>query len=162
MFWEFITMFGEPQFWIGASFTSLLLFFTIPKKTRKYIIWFTFLVLPAVTLSYAASYGLKLIFKIPRPCLGLSFCPSTYSFPSGHASVIFAAMIALAFHYKNKKLGLLLVLFACLVSLSRIMLNVHTFMDIIFGGLIGTSTGFLVQSVYESHYKDIKKMTSEI
>jgi len=162
MIGEIITVFGGVEFWVGAALVSLIFLFTIPKKTRKNIAWFVFLTLPAVIMSYAVIYVMKTYFKIPRPCLGLTTCPSTYSFPSGHAAVIFAAMTTLAFHYKSKRLGLILFIFGGLVALSRLMLGVHAIEDVIVGSIIGIIIGIIVQKANENYQKEIKEIISEI
>jgi undecaprenyl-diphosphatase len=162
MIWEIITVFGSVEFWVGAALISMIFLFTVPKKARKNIAWFVFLTLPAVTMSYAVVYVMKTYFKIPRPCLGLITCPSTYSFPSGHAAVIFAAVTTLAFHYKNKCLGIILFILGCLVALSRLILGVHTAEDIIVGSLIGIVIGILIQKANENYRKEIGKIVSDI
>ena len=162
MIWEVLSIFGDVQFWVGAALTSLLFLFTVPKKARKHIGWFIFQTLPAIIISYGVVRILKFLFEIPRPCFGLSFCPTTYSFPSGHAGVIFAATTILSLHYKNKRFTYLLFIFSCLVALSRIMLNVHRLEDIVFGSLIGLVTGFLVQKAYTNYQKEIKEFVSEL
>jgi membrane-associated phospholipid phosphatase len=162
MIWEIITAFGDVEFWVGASIISLIFFFTIPKKARKNIAWFIFLTLPAVIMSYAVVYAMKIYFKIPRPCLGLTTCPSTYSFPSAHAAVIFAAMTTLAFHYKNKRLSIILFIIGCLVALSRLILGVHTAEDIIVGSIIGIVIGIFIQKANENYRKEIREIVSDV
>jgi undecaprenyl-diphosphatase len=161
-FWEFISIFGDVQFWVGAALTSLLFLFAVPKKTRKNIVWFVFLVLPAVIISYSITFGLKNFLKTPRPCFGVDACPISYSFPSGHATVIFAAMTTLSLHYKNRKLTVLSMFFGLLVSVSRVMLGVHEPLDVIAGSIIGIVSGFLVYRAYENYQKEIKGIISEI
>ena len=100
-FWEIISGFGSLYFWIGASLTCLLLFFAVPKKSRKYFVWFIFLVLPSIIIADSISHGVKFILRIPRPCYGLPDCPAGYSMPSGHATVAFAAMTVLGLHYRK-------------------------------------------------------------
>jgi len=149
-FWEIITMFGDLKFWIAASIMNLIVCMNIPRKLRKYLVWFVFLVLPSVVISYSITSFLKLIFKVPRPCFSLNGCPQTFSFPSGHATVAFAALTVIALYYKNKKIALFLLLFACLVSYSRVVLNVHYFEDIVAGSFIGIATAVTVWKTYES------------
>ena len=162
MFWQFLSIFGDIQFWVGAAIISILFLFTIPKKARKHVAWFVFLVLPAVIISSTITLGLKDIFRISRPCLGDQTCPSTYSLPSGHATVIFAAMTALSLHYKNKKMTLLFMFFAFLVTISRLMLGLHTLDDVVIGSIIGLITGILVEKTYENYQKEISKIVREI
>jgi len=161
-FWEFVSIFGDLQFWVGAALASLVLLLGTPKKARKNIVWFVFLVLPAVIISYSITFGLKDFLKIPRPCFGMETCPKDYSLPSGHATVIFAAMTTLSLYYKNKKLTILLMFFGLLVSVSRVMLGVHEPTDVIVGCIIGIVSGFLVYRAYENHQKEIKGIISKI
>jgi len=160
--WEVLSIFGDVQFWVGAALTSTLFLFTIPKRGKKHIAWFVFLVLPAVVMSWMVTGGLKEIFKIPRPCLGLSFCPTTYSFPSGHATVIFAAVTTLSLYYKDKRLAFLLYILSGFVALSRIILGVHRLEDVMIGLLIGIVIGILVQKAYDNYKKDVLELVSEI
>ncbi len=153
MFWEFITIFGGLQFWAGATLVALILFFVAPKKHRKYITWFVLLVLPAVIIGYGISYVLKIIFGIPRPCIGLPTCPTGFSFPSGHATVIFAATSVLMFHYKNKKLGIVFLILTGLVATSRVALGFHRIEDVFAGAIIGIVVGTFVEKVYKRYQK---------
>lgn len=156
VFWESITIFGDVQFWVGAALTALIILFAVPKKHRKYVAWFVFLVLPAVTIGYAIDYVLKLIFRIPRPCVGLSTCPSGFSFPSGHATVIFAVTSVLMFHYKNKRLGVFFLILSFLVAISRVMLGVHRVEDVLVGSIIGIIVGIFVQKAYRNYHTEIE------
>lgn len=162
MIWQILSIFGDLEFWIGASLVSLIFLFAVPKKARKNIAWFVFLTLPAVIMSYAVVYTMKIYFKIPRPCWGLIACPSDYSFPSAHAAVIFTAVTTLVFHYKNKHLGIILFLLGCLVALSRVILGVHTFEDIIVGSIIGIIIGTLIQKTNENYRKEIREILTEM
>jgi undecaprenyl-diphosphatase len=158
LFWEWITVFGDAQFWVGGGLTALILFFAVPKRHRKYIAWFIFLVLPAVSIGYGVGHILKLVFEIPRPCIGLSTCPTGFSFPSLHATVIFAASSVLIFHYKDKRLDVFFLILSVLVAVSRVMLGFHRIEDIIAGSIIGIVVGVLVQRVYENYHSEIKQM----
>jgi len=161
-FWEIISGFGSLYFWIGASLTCLFLFFAVPKKSRKYFVWFIFLVLPSVIISNSITHGIKLTLQVPRPCHGVSDCPAGYSMPSGHTTVIFAAMTVLGLHYKKRKHLLLALIFAQVVGMSRIILGVHTVPDVLVGSVIGMLTGFLVQKAYGMHYKDFERIVKKV
>ena len=78
--------------------------------------------LVVVVLGMAIKAGLA----HPRPCAGLSWCPSDYSFPSLHATAAFALMIA----FLNKRTYPLYLLFALFVSFTRLNLGVHVFVDV--------------------------------
>ncbi len=70
--------------------------------------------------------AIKAALAHPRPCAGESWCPTDYSFPSMHAAVAFALMIA----FLNKRAYPLYLLFALFVSFTRLNLGVHIFLDI--------------------------------
>ena len=156
--WEIVSSFGSLRLWVGASLACIVLFLVVPKSSRKYFIWFIFLVLPSVIIADSITHGIKLILQVPRPCHGLPSCPSGYSMPSGHTTVIFAAMTALGLHYKKRKHLLFALVFAGLVGISRVALGVHTIPDILVGSVVGILTGFIVQKAYEMHYKGFVKV----
>ncbi|MDD6490394.1 MAG: phosphatase PAP2 family protein [Clostridia bacterium] len=61
--------------------------------------------------------------------------PTDSSFPSGHTLFAFAAA-TIIFIY-NKKVGLLMYLFACIMAFSRLYLYVHFPTDVAFGAVLG-------------------------
>jgi membrane-associated phospholipid phosphatase len=69
-----------------------------------------------------------------------------HSFPSGHAArAMMLAVIALGMG--PTWLGLLLILWAPLVILSRVAMQVHYWSDVLAGGLLGLCIGLLVLRV---------------
>jgi undecaprenyl-diphosphatase len=154
LFWEIITIFGDIRLWVGLTI-AFLIFYILSRRERKKIAWVVFALLPAVILSYQITNFSKDFFKIPRPCLGLEYCPSSYSFPSGHATIIFAFASVVALAAKRKEFVVLSFLLAVLVSLSRVYLNLHTFADVFAGALIGIFTGCLV---YKAYHKASEKI----
>lgn len=162
IFWKLISFFGSLNFWIVLTISTIIIFLISSKKIKKRMRWFILTVLSSAFLSWLLTEILKRIFKVARPCLGLPFCPTTYSFPSGHATVIFAAVTTLSFHYKDKHLRIFLLASGILVALSRLMLGVHRLEDIIAGSIIGILTGFLVQKVYKTYHKEIGDIVKKI
>lgn len=69
---------------------------------------------------------------------------SSFSFPSGHSTAIFALITSLVLFQKSKKLELVLFLIALLVAYSRIYLSQHFLSDILFGSSIGLITACLI------------------
>lgn len=61
------------------------------------------------------------------------------SFPSGHTFFAFSAA-TVCFMY-NKKLGIIMFLFAFLMAFSRLYLYIHFPTDVLFGAIFGTVTG---------------------
>lgn len=64
------------------------------------------------------------------------------SFPSGHTMTIFAVTSLLAYFAAERLLGILLLLLACLVGLTRIYLCQHFFVDVYFGAILGLACCF--------------------
>lgn len=97
----------------------------------------------------AVSHLLKLVFSIDRPFIKWSdITPlvhsAGFSFPSDHAAVM--AGLAGAGFFIDHKLGILLIIFAVLVGISRIVLGVHYPLDILAGWLVGFVVGSIVMN----------------
>ena len=83
---------------------------------------------------------LKLVYGIDRPLIDASLDATTYSFPSGHASGSLALYGLTAYVlYRKKQSKVVIFILLCLVlavSLSRVILNVHYFSDVLGGWLV--------------------------
>ena len=77
-----------------------------------------------------------------------------YSFPSTHASSIFAVTVIISYYYR--KFLPLSLLIACLVSFSRIYVGVHYPYDVVAGAIFGTTCAFLVIGIERLISKKIK------
>lgn len=86
---------------------------------------------------------LKNLFQRERPFLvmeGINTLvkkPITYSFPSGHTTSSFTAMLSIVSNVKNKYIKMSVVILATLIIISRLYLGVHFLSDIIAGILLG-------------------------
>jgi undecaprenyl-diphosphatase len=84
---------------------------------------------------------MKVLVAYPRPFAVLpdviALVPDQggYSFPSMHTALTIAVAVSVYLHHK--RLGLLLILFALLVGISRIYIGVHYPVDVLVGGLLG-------------------------
>ena len=83
---------------------------------------------------------LKLVYGIDRPLIDASLDATTYSFPSGHAAGSLALYGLIAYVlYRKKQSRVVIFILLCLVlavSLSRVILNVHYFSDVLGGWLV--------------------------
>lgn len=95
---------------------------------------------------------IKTVYLVPRPCLKplIVSCPNDYSFPSGHATVVFI----LALSFINKRTYLFYLLFALFVDFTRIYLAIHTFYDIVGGLVIAAITYYAMNLVIKNDRKD--------
>lgn len=71
--------------------------------------------------------------------------PVESSFPSAHASLMFA--LAMSMYYANRKWGVAFFIFAIISSLSRVIVGVHYPLDIIAGAVVGIGAAILVEVV---------------
>ena len=95
-------------------------------------------------------FAVKHLVSRPRPdagasslsFLGPAFLPDADSFPSGHATSVFAVATAFASYYRG--LGPLLYALAAAVSAGRVYLARHYVSDIVAGAAIGTVIALLL------------------
>ncbi|MFQ5329677.1 MAG: phosphatase PAP2 family protein [Thermodesulfobacteriota bacterium] len=120
------------------------------RKSRQALL---LLLLVVAFSDFLSSSIFKELFQRVRPCVALENvhllvgCSGSFSFPSSHATNIFAAMVWLALHYRKGRPIFLIV--AILVAYSRIYVGVHYPLDVIGGACLGTSVAFLFIVVEE-------------
>ncbi len=70
-----------------------------------------------------------------------------YGFCSSHAANAFAVAVSFFLLTRSKSMGISLLLWAILISFSRIYLGVHYPLDVITGAFVGTSGAFILKYV---------------
>ncbi|OGT45255.1 MAG: hypothetical protein A3E83_08280 [Gammaproteobacteria bacterium RIFCSPHIGHO2_12_FULL_41_20] len=153
-----ITRLGDWTYYIKAA----LLLYLIAKIFKKpQLARFALFIVLTITVSGLLCDGMKVLCGRARPTLwfnkemyGFYFLHTPnalLSFPSGHATVITSAMVALSLawrRYASIFVGLLLV-----VSFSRVVVGAHYMSDILMGIYIGTITSILLyQKVYKNSH----------
>jgi undecaprenyl-diphosphatase len=103
----------------------------ISKNDKKFIIAFT---LSFLLTAFFVEYPLKNFFHRQRP-ISTNYCPTDFSFPSGHAATAFAAATVLTFFDKKRRFFYSTIAF--LIAYSRIYLGCHYFLDVFWGGVLG-------------------------
>lgn len=137
----FYTNLGDDGIiWIAVGLIML-----IPKKTRKCGI----MVLAALLVMLVVNnIILKNLIARPRPCatypelVELVHIPTSYSFPSGHT--VSAMAVAFTILTQHKKLGIVAVIMAFLMALSRLYVGVHFPTDVYGGIIVGAAIAFAV------------------
>lgn len=104
------------------------------------------------TTTFVSVQFIKVIVAHPRPFAVLpevvTLIPDQagYSFPSMHTALTVAVAMSVLVHHR--RLGLLLVLFALLVGISRIYVGVHYPVDVLVGGLLGWAIASLFHKLF--------------
>jgi undecaprenyl-diphosphatase len=113
--------------------------------------WYTFFLLfCSAFFTWLVTAALKISFMIPRPYVTLNLTPlfneSSYSFPSNHAA--FFAALALASFSVNKTVGRIVAVCALLIGLSRMVIGVHTPLDVFAGFCVGIIISFICVKIF--------------
>ena len=160
-------------FWIFLSYKesniffylSLLIFYFYKEsKTIKLSEVFYSLLFIAIMILIADQTAnlFKDSFQRLRPCYNESLidsvrlvtesCGGKYGFFSAHASNSFSLAVFFGLLYKNKFRYIIYIslIYASLISYSRIYLGVHFPLDILFGGVYGITIGLVVFRIYEN------------
>ena len=122
-----------------------------------------YLVSSVVFADQFSSSFLKPLFKRLRPCHVDAFqswihlpagCGGQFGFCSSHAANSFAIAVGFYLLTKNKFAGVTLVLWASIISYSRIYLGAHYPLDVIVGALVG---GIGAWGLFKAYERLIKK-----
>ena len=160
-------------FWIFLSklaaniipYSLLIFYYSITKRYSKLkfleIFYLLLFVIIMITISDQSANFFKDSFQRLRPCyneviqdsirLVKENCGGKYGFFSAHASNSFSLAIFFGLLYKRNQqyLILLTVIYASLISYSRVYLGVHYPLDILFGSLFGIINGMLIYRCYK-------------
>lgn len=142
-----ITSLGDGGwFWIALG-----VLFICMKKTRKLGI--------AMLLSLLIGFlignvWMKNLFERQRPCWIdpsvdlLIHNPKDFSFPSGHSLASFEG--AMSIYLYHKRWGILALILAALIAVSRLYLFVHFPSDVLVGSVLGIGIAWVVHLCYTS------------
>lgn len=175
---------GTPKFdtfWISLSmieanilmylFLIFLLFYTQKTRPKFLYIFYLFSVIALmITITDQGANIFKDSFQRLRPCYDESIkdslrlvkenCGGKYGFFSAHASNSFSLAIFFGLLFKNRIRYIIIItmIYALLISYSRIYLGVHFPIDIIVGSSFGICVGIIMYSfVYLKFLKFFNK-----
>nr|NQU88842.1 phosphatase PAP2 family protein [Bacteroidota bacterium] len=151
------------MYWLSDKLIWLPLYvfliFLLIRKYHRNVIWILLFVAITITLSDQISVLIKNLTMRPRPCHDEALamvvhtvrdkCGGPYSFVSSHAASTFAlATFLIPFLGKSfKYFNILILLWAALVSYSRIYLGVHYPGDVLFGSILGIIIGYSTSAI---------------
>lgn len=152
---DFISTISEPSLWAGLflilAIISSICFIRRRHHHKLYIITLSlFIAILVVTL-------LKYTLARYRPILfleqnlygfhGFSMKNHFNSFPSGHATLAFAGLLGFSNIFNKKSLTITLIMIACIIAISRIIMAQHYLSDVIAGSYIGIFAYLWAQAV---------------
>ncbi|MBI4138789.1 phosphatase PAP2 family protein [Candidatus Uhrbacteria bacterium] len=150
--------------WLIFAFAAIAAgFLLIPQKTYRHgAIEIGWSLLTALALTaFIAAFVLRgrpvqLPFDAAYPIRSLIPKPLTSAFPSGHTATAIA--MACAVFFTNRKLGLIALLLAVLVAVSRIAAGVHYPTDVLGGIAVGVASFAFVRFGHEQlRTRDIER-----
>lgn len=144
-----ITRIGDGPF---LFVIVILLLISGDKKTR----FTSILMLSSMTVSYYVVRVIKNFLERPRPFIILPdvnviFTVGGFSFPSSHATMVFALAYISAGRFKR---GYIFYTIAVIISFSRVYLGFHYVSDIAAGALLGCFIGFLLTKATDNIHED--------
>ena len=137
---------------------GLLIYFLYRQYKSKFWKALLFLVSSVVFADQFSSSLLKPLFKRLRPCHVEAFqswihlpagCGGMFGFCSSHAANAFAVAVGFYLLTRNKIAGIALILWASLISYSRIYLGAHYPLDVIVGAFVGGIGAWSLFIIYE-------------
>lgn len=149
--------------WTWAPLYLFLAVFMPMNFGKKGAMWCVFFILTFTLCDYISASLIKPYFHRVRPCNDSDLakmihllvpCGSGYSFPSSHAANHFGLAIfsAITLQHQIKKIWIIALLWAVLVSYAQVYVGVHFPLDVTVGGLIGVFVGIITSKVFNRIY----------
>lgn len=131
-------------------FIGLIVLWVIDGKIKKETVLHALL---AAVLAWVVALMLKSLLPHSRPFSLNGFPPLTFttpsaesSFPSGHSAIAFGVAASVWLH--SRRIGIWFLVAAAFVGLGRIVSNVHFYVDIVGGAIIGIFIAYMIKRIH--------------
>ena len=148
--WYYVTFLGDPRVWFSIAVIFFVARLYSKYKNVHHFQWVgKFIIFSGFGMGAAFGFSeiLKHIFQVHRACIETAnqYCKGigTFSFPSSHTVIAFAVFVGIFYMIKQSKkkpnpyIWLWIFIIPVFVGLSRVVLGVHTYLDIVGGGITG-------------------------
>ena len=167
-FWDGI------MWWISGTKSWIPLYiviiaFIIYKQKKKSSLTLLFIAVVVFLSDQVSVHLFKEVFQRLRPChtpelqdivhLVKNKCGGQFGFVSSHATNTFSIATFLSLLFKNRNFTVFILIWATIVSYSRIYLGVHFPLDVIAGGILGSLIGYSIYKLYFFINKKVFKQT---
>ena len=127
--------------YIGAVYAG---FHVLLKHERRHYIQHGFIIFGSAVCAWVIAHVLKGAIAHPRPdfASALIIPDDTYSFPSGHATFMFA--LAFSMYSFDKRAGMIIGALALITGISRVLAGVHFWYDILGGLVLGAGVASII------------------
>ncbi|HNX88335.1 MAG TPA: phosphatase PAP2 family protein [Paludibacteraceae bacterium] len=171
-FWDGL-MYGISNKFTWIPFYIALIFILIKYLKRKSFLIILALIICILLADQISSGLIKDMVHRLRPsrnpeienmvCLLKGYRGGKYGFVSSHAANSFGLALLTSLFFKNRKYTISVLIWATLVSFSRIYLGVHYPGDVIGGALVGAGVAFLVYLLFTKiHLENVPSNTSAL
>lgn len=124
-------------------YIAVLYAFYVLWSQRKFFMFKVVTIFSTTAVAWMVADLLKNLVESPRPNVTpqLIFPNDIFSFPSDHATFMFA--LAVAIYSYDKYAGVILFLLAIITGMSRVLAGVHFWYDIVGGLLVGVAVALI-------------------
>ncbi len=124
----------------------------LSKHEKKHHIRHIIIIFGTAVLSWIVAHFLKGVITHPRPDVVTLIKPDDlYSFPSGHATFMFA--LAFSMYGFDKRAGKYIFLMGLITGIARVLAGVHFWYDIVGGFILGAFVSSMFV-MFAKHLRD--------
>jgi undecaprenyl-diphosphatase len=148
---------GDSWFWaMGLAILYIIPVSFFKQWALTQLVWISILAVTVMALKFSIRR------RRPEGDWGAIYrSTDPHSFPSGHAARAFL-IATIAIGFGPLWLGLLLVVWAFLVSLARVAMGVHYLSDVVAGAIIGVIVGIIGLQLSPALYNFITRFTGPL